>query len=159
MIILIAQKKILCVDRVPFTLCGKLPLRAFTLYQIFTHVIHQKHNFFRMMRHLHLFQIVGRAYFWLFLLKIRCRALQIEMSIHVGLNLLFFNTSILCIKYSLITIILYHRPMPKMTCSFDSISWPGIGPDQCNSTTFHIETFYQDLGPPYISPRNGLIFS
>ena len=78
---------------------------------------------------------------------------------HVGLNLLFLNTSILCIKYSLITIILYHRPMPKMTCSFDSISWPGIGPDQFNSTTFHIETFYQDLVPPYISPRNGLIFS
>ena len=24
-------------------------------------------------------------------------------------------------------------PISKMTRSFDSISWPGIGPDQCNS--------------------------
>ena len=53
----------------------------------------------------------------------------------------------------------YYRPISNMTRSFDSISGLVLGLTNAMVTNFHIETFQQELGPPYIRHRNGLIFS
>ena len=97
--------------------------------------------------------------FFIILLKIRCKALLMEMSIHVGPNL-FLNATWdsdivheVSIKHNIIGP--FQRWLVRSTQFRDLV----LGLTKAIVTTFHTETFQQELGPPYIKPRNGLIFS